>query len=199
MSNSLAASRPRGLTVFFTGLSGAGKSTLASVLAERLIEADPRPVTLLDGDAVRKQMSTDLGFSKADRDTHVRRVGKAAAEISQQGGIAICALIAPYANTRDEVRRLAEAAGEFVLVYMATPLDVCEQRDAKGLYAKARAGLIQHFTGVSDPYEVPADADIVIDTSHVTPAQAAATILDYVSVHGARGAHPLHGDRPTVP
>ena len=170
--------------MFFTGLSGAGKSTVASELTARLAGIGTRPVTLLDGDDVRRWLSADLGFSKADRDTHVRRVGRAAAEIASNGGVAVCALIAPYAETRRDIRHVLEAVGEFLLVYVATPLDVCEQRDAKGLYVKARAGLIQHFTGISDPYEVPTDADVVIDTSHITAAQAVATILKHLNVHG---------------
>lgn len=166
-----------GLTVFFTGLSGAGKSTVARALSDRFVEVDDRPVTLLDGDAVRKELSPDLGFSQEHRDIHLRRVGAVAAEITKSGGIVICASIAPYAATRLAVRHLVESVGEFVLVYLSTPLEVCEQRDVKGLYAKARSGLLQQFTGVSDPYEVPLDADVVIDTSQVTPAEAVSTIL----------------------
>jgi len=182
MSN-LATHRPnsgQGLTVFFTGLSGAGKSTIAQALSRRLVELDSRTVTLLDGEVARKQLSSELGFSKAHRDIHIRRIGLVAAEITRRGGIAICSPIAPYAGARDEVRRTVEAVGRFVLVYVATPLEVCEQRDVKGLYAKARAGVIQQFTGISDPYEAPVDADIVIDTTAITPERAVATILEHL-------------------
>ena len=167
----------RGLTVFFTGLSGAGKSTVARLLSSRFVEVDDRPLTLLDGDAVRRDLSPDLGFSRSDRDLHILRVGSVAAEITKGGGIAISASIAPYAAARLAVRRLIEPVGDFVLIYLSTPLEVCEQRDIKGLYAKARRGMVLQFTGVSDPYEVPVDAEVVIDTSHVTPGEAVSAIL----------------------
>jgi sulfate adenylyltransferase len=164
------ATRPQapgsGRTVFFTGLSGSGKSTIARSLVERL--AGSRTITLLDGDVVRTHLSKGLGFSKADRDVNIRRIGWVAAEVTKHGGLAVCAPIAPYAETREWVRRAVEAAGgpgAFVLVWVATPLEVCEARDVKGLYAKARAGEITGFTGIDDPYEEPADADLVIDTS----------------------------------
>jgi sulfate adenylyltransferase len=150
----------------FTGLSGAGKSTIAGRLVELLLEGG-RTVTLLDGDEVRTHLSAGLGFSKADRDTNVRRIGWVAAQIAKHGGLAVCAPIAPYAATRAEVRALVEAEagpGSFVLVHVATPLEECEARDRKGLYAKARRGEIAAFTGISDPYEEPADAELVIDT-----------------------------------
>jgi sulfate adenylyltransferase len=158
----------RGLTVFFTGLSGSGKSTLARALVDRLLEDGRRRVTVLDGDVVRRLLSAGLGFSRADRDLNVRRIGWVAAEVGRHGGLAICAPIAPYASTRAAVRRDVEATGDFVLVHVATPLEVCERRDRKGLYAKARAGVIPEFTGVSDPYEEPADADLVLDTSRLS-------------------------------
>jgi sulfate adenylyltransferase len=167
----------RGLTVFFTGLSGSGKSTLARALVDRLIEDGRRRVTLLDGDVVRRRLSAGLGFSRADRDLNIRRIGWVAAEVGRHGGIAVCAPIAPYAATRAAVRRDVEATGDFVLVHVATPLEVCEQRDRKGLYAKARAGLIPEFTGVSDPYEEPTDADLVLDTSRVPVAEALGRIV----------------------
>ena len=172
--------RPRnrqGFTVFLTGLSGAGKSTIANVLLVRFLETGGRPVTLLDGDIVRRNLSSELGFSKEHRDVNIRRIGFVAAEITKNGGIAICAPIAPYNAVRREVRRMIEPAGGFVLVHVATPLEVCEQRDRKGLYAKARAGLVKEFTGISDPYEVPADAELSIDTTDVTPEEAAQEII----------------------
>lgn len=178
----LAVARPpkfeRGLTVFFTGLSGSGKSTVARGLSDALIERGGRTVTLLDGDVVRRLLSGGLTFSRADRDTNIRRIGYVAAEVTRHGGVAICAPIAPYAATRAEVRRMVAAAGDFVLVHVATPLEECERRDRKGLYAKARAGLIPEFTGVSDPYEAPGDADLVLDTSQLEPDEAVARVLD---------------------
>ncbi len=161
----------RGLTVFFTGLSGSGKSTLARALVDELVEDGRRRVTVLDGDLVRRVLSAGLGFSRADRDLNVRRIGWVAAEVSRHGGVAVCAPIAPYAATRAAVRREVTAVGDFLLIHVATPLEVCEARDRKGLYAKARAGLIPEFTGISDPYEQPADADLVLDTS-VEPVEA---------------------------
>jgi len=158
--------RTGGRAVVFTGLSGAGKSTIAARLVELLLEAG-RTVTLLDGDEVRTHLSAGLGFSRADRDTNVRRIGWVAAQIAKHGGLAVCAPIAPYAATRAEVRQLVEeqaGPGSFVLVHVATPLEECEARDRKGLYAKARRGEIAEFTGVSDPYEEPTDADLTIDT-----------------------------------
>jgi sulfate adenylyltransferase len=159
------ARRERGLTVLFSGLSGSGKSTLARALVDRLLEDGRRRVTVLDGDEVRRMLSSGLGFSRADRDLNVRRIGWVAAEVSRHGGTAVCAPIAPYAATRAAVRRDVEAVGDFVLVHVATSLAVCEARDRKGLYARARAGLIPEFTGISDPYEEPDDADLVLDTS----------------------------------
>lgn len=168
----------RGITVFFTGLSGSGKSTVARGLADALIERGGRTVTLLDGDVVRTMLSSGLTFSRADRDLNIRRIGFVAAEITRHGGTAICAPIAPYAATRAEVRRMVSAVGDFILVHVATPLEECERRDRKGLYAKARAGLIPEFTGISDPYEVPDDADLALDTSLLTPDEAVGRVLD---------------------
>ena len=167
----------QGFTLFFTGLSGAGKSTLANAVMAKLLEAGGRPVTLLDGDIVRKNLSSELGFSKEHRDLNIRRIGFVANEITKNGGIAICAPIAPYDSIRTEVRMLIEQHGGFILVYVATPLDVCEKRDRKGLYAKAREGIIKEFTGISDPYETPKNAEIEIDTSDLTPEEAAQDIL----------------------
>jgi sulfate adenylyltransferase len=159
-------------------LSGSGKSTVAARLRTRLLEHAGRPVSLLDGDIVRRHLSPDLGFSREDRDRNVLRIGFVAAEVTRHRGIAICAPIAPFDRTRREVRRMVEDGGGFVLVYLATPLEVCEVRDRKGLYAKARAGVIPQFTGVSDPYEVPADADVVIDTRSETVESASQAIID---------------------
>ncbi|MBD3305999.1 bifunctional sulfate adenylyltransferase/adenylylsulfate kinase [candidate division KSB3 bacterium] len=174
----------QGFTVFFTGLSGSGKSTIAKVLLVRLLEMGGRPVTLLDGDIVRKNLSSELGFSKEHRDLNIRRIGFVANEISKNGGIAICAPIAPYDSVRKEVRSLVEPRGGFVLVHVATPLEVCEQRDRKGLYAKARAGLIKEFTGISDPYEEPQDAETVIDTAELSPDEAAQAVLLHLEREG---------------
>ncbi len=167
----------QGFTVFFTGLSGAGKSTLGNALLVRLLEQGSRPVTLLDGDVVRKHLSSELGFSKEHRDLNVQRIGFVASEITRNGGIAICAPIAPYAETRKIVRDMVEEYGLFVEVHVATPLEVCETRDRKGLYALARAGKIKEFTGISDPYEVPVDAELRIDTSDISPDEAVQRIV----------------------
>jgi sulfate adenylyltransferase len=157
----------QGFAVLFTGFSGSGKSTVARTLVGRLLDREDRSVTLLDGDVVRHHLSKGLGFSRADRDTNVRRIGYVASEIVKAGGIAVAAPIAPYAATRADVRRMVAQQGGFVLVHVSTPLAECERRDRKGLYAKARAGEIPEFTGISDPYEVPDDADVVVDTTHI--------------------------------
>jgi len=174
----------RGFTVFFTGLSGAGKSTIANILMARLLERGGRRVTLLDGDVLRKVLSKDLDFSKADRDAHIRRVAYVAAEITKHGGVAICAPIAPYEAARQEARRTVEAFGGFILVYVKTPLDVCEARDRKGLYAKARAGLIENFTGISDPYEPPSDPDVAISTNDLSAKLAAEEVIRFLESEG---------------
>jgi sulfate adenylyltransferase len=150
----------------------------------KLLEIGGRPVTLLDGDLVRKHLSSELGFSKEHRDLNIRRIGFVAAEITKNGGIAICAPIAPYDNVRKEVRAAVERGGGFVLVHVDAPLQVCELRDRKGLYAKARAGLVQHFTGISDPYEAPADAEITVPTAEIAPGEAAQQILLYLEREG---------------
>jgi sulfate adenylyltransferase len=167
----------QGFTVFFTGLSGAGKSTIARALTVRLMEMDGRRVTLLDGDIVRRHLSSELGFSKAHRDLNIRRIGYVASEITKHGGIAVCAPIAPYAATRRAVRDMIEPWGGFVEVHVATSVEVCESRDRKGLYAKARAGLIPEFTGVSDPYEVPARPELAIDTALCSVEEAVQTVV----------------------
>ena len=164
-------SRPQapGVTVFLTGLSGAGKSTIADALVAQL-EAEGRTVTVLDGDVVRTHLSSELDFSKEHRDLNIRRIGWVAGEVVRHGGTVVVAAIAPYEQAREEARKLVEAHGRFLLVHVATPLEVAEQRDVKGLYAKARAGEIPYFTGVSDPYEPPLRAEVVIDTS-ITPLE----------------------------
>ena len=180
--------KSQGFTVLFTGLSGSGKSTIANALISKFLEMGGRPVTLLDGDLVRKNLSSELGFSKEHRDINIRRIGYVASEITKNGGIAICAPIAPYDNVRKEVRAMNEAVGGFILVHVATPVEVCEQRDRKGLYAKARAGIIPEFTGVSDPYETPEDADVTIDTESTTPEEAAQQVLLHLEHEGYIGA-----------
>jgi sulfate adenylyltransferase len=178
----------RGFTVFFTGLSGSGKSTIANVLRTKLLEAGGRSVTLLDGDIVRRNLSNELGFSKEHRDLNILRIGFVASEITKGGGIALCAPIAPYAHVRKQNRELVSTYGGYVLVHMSTPLEVCESRDRKGLYAKAKAGIIKEFTGVSDPYEVPDDADVVIDTTDITPEEAAQQVYLFLEREGYIGA-----------
>jgi sulfate adenylyltransferase len=174
----------QGFTVFFTGLSGSGKSTVANVLQVKLLEMGGRPVTLLDGDLVRKHLSSELGFSKEHRDINIRRIGFVASEITKNGGIAICAPIAPYNAVRQAVRAMIEPLGGFTLVHCSTPLRVCEQRDRKGLYAKARAGILPEFTGISDPYQPPADAEVVIDTTDISPDEAANQIILHLEHEG---------------
>jgi len=167
----------QGFTVFFTGLSGSGKSTLANALLVRLLELGTRPVTLLDGDVVRKHLSSELGFSREHRNLNVQRIGFVASEITKNGGVAICAPIAPYTHARREVREMIEQYGMFVEVYVSTPIAICETRDRKGLYALARAGKLKEFTGVSDPYEVPEHAELGIDTSDISPDEAVQRIV----------------------
>jgi sulfate adenylyltransferase len=174
----------RGLVILFTGLSGSGKSTVARAVVDRLAEIGGRSVTLLDGDVVRRNLSAGLGFSRADRDRNVRRIGYVAAEIARHGGVAVCAPIAPFAATRAEVRNMAEEYGDFLLVHVSTPLEECERRDRKGLYARARAGEIPDFTGISSPYEIPDDADLVLDTSQMAISQARDRVLDFLAGGG---------------
>jgi sulfate adenylyltransferase len=179
----------QGFTIFFTGLSGSGKSTIANVLMTKFLEAGGRPVTLLDGDIVRKHLSSELGFSKEHRDLNIRRIGFVAAEITKNGGIAICAPIAPYQSVRREVREMIQPEGGFLLVHVATPIEVCEARDRKGLYAKARAGMIKEFTGISDPYEDPTDADVIMDTTKLSAEEAAQQIILHLEREGYVGAN----------
>lgn len=174
----------RGVVVFMTGLSGSGKSTLARDLRDALAERGDRTVSLLDGDMVRQMLSAGLTFSRADRDLNILRIGYVASEVARHGGIAICAPIAPYAAARAAVRSMASEAGDFVLVHVSTPLAECEKRDRKGLYAKARAGVIGSFTGISDPYEEPTDADLSVDTSAMTRHEAVAAVLGLLTRGG---------------
>ena len=183
----------RGIVLFLTGLSGSGKSTIARDLADVLAERSDRQVSLLDGDLVRQLLSAGLSFSRADRDLNIARIGFVAAEIARHGGIAICAPIAPFAAARAQVRRMVNEVGDFFLIYVATPVEVCEARDRKGLYAKARAGLISQFTGVSDPYEEPADAELVIDTSVMSRADAVQTVLGMLTSGGWLADQPAIG------
>ena len=168
----------QGLVLFFTGLSGSGKSTLARALTDLLLEQGGRSVTSLDGDVVRRHLSAGLTFSKADRETNIRRIGWVAAEIARHGGVAVCSPIAPFAETREQVREMVESAGgAFFLVHVATPLEECERRDRKGLYAKARAGEIPEFTGISSPYEEPDDPAVRVDTTGRTIKDALDDVL----------------------
>jgi sulfate adenylyltransferase len=180
----------QGVTIFFTGLSGSGKSTIANVLLTKFLETGGRPVTILDGDLVRKHLSSELGFSKEHRDINIRRIGYVASEITKNGGIAICAPIAPYDATRKHVRQMIEPYGGFILVHIATPIETCEGRDRKGLYAKARAGLVKEFTGISDPYEVPADAEVVINTAELSAEESAQEIILHLEQQGFIGVSP---------
>jgi sulfate adenylyltransferase len=170
----------QGITIFCTGLSGAGKSTIARILYARFLEMGGRPATLLDGDIVRHNLSSELGFSREHRDINVRRIGFVASEITKNRGIAICAPIAPYEASRNQIRQIIENYGGFVEVHVATPLKICEQRDRKGLYAKARAGIIKGFTGIDDPYEAPQHPEVFIDTTNITPDEAVQEVLLYL-------------------
>jgi sulfate adenylyltransferase len=174
----------KGLTLFFTGLSGSGKSTLAKILYAKFIEDGSRPVTLLDGDVIRHNLSSELGFSKEHRNINVRRIGFVAGEITKNGGIAICAPIAPYTRMRRDVREVIEQYGAFIEIHVATPLEVCEERDRKGLYEKARKGIIPEFTGISDPYDIPEHPEIRIDTTGKSPIYAAQEIMLYLLREG---------------
>jgi sulfate adenylyltransferase len=177
----------QGFTVFFTGLPSSGKSTIANGVMVKLMEMGGRPVTLLDGDIVRKNLSSELGFSKKDRDINIRRIGFVASEITKNGGVAICAPIAPYHRVRKEIRELIEPLGGFILVHVDAPVEVCEKRDRKGLYAKARAGIVKNFTGISDPYEEPEDAEIKLDTVEFNPEECVQETLLYLEREGYIG------------
>ena len=170
----------QGFTLFFTGLSGSGKSTLAKIIYAKMIELGDRPVTLLDGDIVRHNLSSELGFSRNDRNINVRRISFVANEITKNGGIAICAPIAPYQTMREDARNLIEQHGAYIEIHVATSLEVCESRDRKGLYAKARKGIIPEFTGISDPYDIPESPELSIDTHNTSPMEAAQEIYLYL-------------------
>ncbi len=174
----------QGFTIFFTGLPSSGKSTLAKALLADLLQRGGRKITLLDGDLVRKNLSSELGFSKEHRDINIRRIGFVASEITKNGGIAICAPIAPYDSIRKEVKEFILPVGGFVLVHVATPLEVCEERDRKGLYAKAREGIIKEFTGISDPYEPPDDAGVTIDTTDLSPEEGVQQVILHLEKQG---------------
>jgi sulfate adenylyltransferase len=174
----------QGFTLFFTGLSGAGKSTIAKAVLDKLRELGGRPVSLLDGDLVRRNLSSELGFSREHRNLNIRRIGYVASEITKNGGVAICAPIAPYAEVRREVRRMISQYGGFIEVHVATSLEVCEGRDRKGLYAKARAGIIKEFTGISDPYEAPEKPELKIDTQGLSIEEAAQRVFLYLEQQG---------------
>lgn len=175
----------RGVVVFFTGLSGSGKSTLAQSLCNRLIETGGRTVTLLDGDRVRRNVSAGLTFSREDRERNIERIAWIAAEVARHGGLAVCAPIAPFDHTRKTARAMAaEVGADFALIHVATPLEVCEARDRKGLYQRARRGEVAEFTGISSPYEVPEDADLVIDTSSLSIADAVGEVWQFLIARG---------------
>jgi sulfate adenylyltransferase len=171
----------QGFTIFITGLSGAGKSTLAKVLYVKFLEMRERPVTLLDGDVVRRNLSSELSFTREHRNLNVTRIGFVAGEITKNGGIAICAPIAPYEESRREVRDLISRFGGFVEIFMSTPLEICEQRDRKGMYAKARAGIMKGVTGIDDPYIPPASPELSIDTTNKSPTEAAQEVMIYLA------------------
>ena len=176
--------KDQGLTLFFTGLSGSGKSTIANGLMVKLKEYGKRSVTLLDGDIVRTHLSSELGFSKEHRDLNVTRIGFVASEITKNGGIAICAPIAPYENSREENRKLISGCGNYVEIFISTPLSTCERRDTKGLYAMARQGKIKGFTGIDDPYEAPKNASLEIDTTEITEEEAIQKVMLYLEKEG---------------
>jgi sulfate adenylyltransferase len=176
----------RPAVVLFTGLSGSGKSTIARAVAERLQDDGAANVVLLDGDEMRRRISQDLGFDRTSRNKNVERIAEASALIATQGGVAIAAPIAPFTEGRARAREIASAVAPFLLVYISTPLEVCESRDRKGLYAKARAGDVKEFTGISSPYEVPSDADLVIDASAVPVERAVDQVLELLRRQDAR-------------
>ena len=172
----------RGQVVLFTGLSGSGKSTLAGLLKDTY-EMHGRRVTLLDGDILRQHLSPELGFSRADRMLNLQRAAFVAAEVARHGGVCICAMIAPYAEARERMRSMVrEAAGDFFEIYLSTSLSVCEQRDPKALYRRARAGELGQFTGVSDPYEVPSTSDLIINTENMLPSASIQEIGQFLKI-----------------
>ena len=174
----------QGFTLFFSGLSGSGKSTIANGVLVKLLEHGNRKVTLLDGDIVRTHLSSELGFSKEHREINVKRIGYVASEITKNGGIALCAPIAPFKNSRNSNRKLIEQHGNYIQIFVSTPLEECEKRDAKGLYAKARSGALKGFTGIDDPYEKPKNCEIVIDTTNISPEEAVQEVMLYLEKQG---------------
>jgi len=177
----------QGVCIWFTGLSGAGKSTIASALTELLLELG-RQITLLDGDVVRTHLSKGLGFSKEDRDTNILRMGFVASEIVRHHGYVVCAAISPYRQTRNEVRQMV-GTEHFIEIFVNTPLEVCEQRDPKGMYAQAREGKIRGFTGIDDPYEAPLNPEMVLETLHSGPEENARQIIAYLKAHAFLAPH----------
>ena len=182
LSESYPPKHRHGACIWFTGLSGSGKSTTADVLTALLLE-NGRQVTVLDGDVVRTNLSKGLGFSKEDRDTNIRRIGFVAAEIVRHGGVVLCAAVSPYRATRNDVRNMV-GKDRFIEVFVDTAIEVCEERDVKGLYAAARRGEIKDFTGVDDPYESPEHAEITLDTVKASPEDNAYNILNYLKENG---------------
>ena len=174
----------QGFTLFFTGLSGSGKSTIANGVVTKLLEIGTRKVTLLDGDIVRTHLSSELGFSKEHREINVKRIGYVASEITKNGGIAICAPIAPFKNSRNINRNLIDQFGQYIQIFVSTPLDECERRDTKGLYAKARAGELKGFTGIDDPYEIPENCELSIDTTNISPEEAVQEVMLFLEKEG---------------
>lgn len=174
----------QGFTLFFTGLSGAGKSTIANALGDKLKAIQDRQITILDGDVIRTHLSSELGFSKEHRSINVRRVGFVANEITKNGGIAICALIAPYKEDRQYNRNLISIQGNYIEIYVTTSLEECERRDVKGLYARVREGKLTGFTGIDDPYETPENPEIYIDTTKCNITEAVDQIVNYLTMEG---------------
>jgi sulfate adenylyltransferase len=181
LAKAASKEKRKGAVLFFTGLSGAGKSTIAHTLYHKLLQSYDRSMTILDGDVIRQHLSKGLGFSREDRDINVERIGFVAAEIAKHGGLALCAVIAPYKKVREKNRRLVSKEGTYIEIFVNTPQEICEERDPKGLYKKARAGLLPHFTGVDDPYEIPENPEMTIDASAASPEDAAEEIIQFLA------------------
>jgi len=174
----------QGFTLFFTGLSGSGKSTIANGVLSKLLEKGTRKTTLLDGDIVRTHLSSELGFSKEHRDINVKRIGYVASEITKNGGIAICAPIAPFEDPRNDNKNLISQYGKYFEIYISTSVEECTRRDTKGLYAKAIAGELKGFTGINDPYEIPKKPDLTIDTENMTPEESVQDVILFLEKQG---------------